>query len=59
MKRVYPYLNNPYKNNINTQNEQQDFLALIDEFVNQKQYVRITLLNWNEDGIKEIEGEPW
>ena len=57
MKRVYPYLNSPFKNNINTQNEQQDFLALIDEFVNQKQYVRITLLNWNEDGIKEIEGE--
>ena len=57
MKRVYPYLDNSYKNNINTQTEQQDFLALIDDFVNQKQYVRITLLNWNENGIKEIEGE--
>lgn len=57
MKKVYPYLDNPYRNNINEQTERQQFLSKIDDFINQKQYVRITLLNWQENGIKELEGE--
>ena len=57
MKKVYPYLDNPWGINYNTQKESRNFLKEIDSFVNQKQYVRITLLNWNEDGLKEIEGE--
>lgn len=56
-RKNYPWLNSPWVNNINEQNERLNFLSLIDNFVNQKQYVRITLLNWNEDGIKEIAGE--
>ena len=57
MKKVYPYLDNPWGINYNTQKENRNFLKEIDNFINQKQYVRITLLNWNEDGLKEIEGE--
>lgn len=57
MKKTYPYLDNPWGINYNTQQENKNFLKKIDNFLNQKQYVRITLLNWNEDGLKEIEGE--
>lgn len=57
MRKVYPYLNNPYGNNLNTQRDSRTFLQKIDDFVNQKQYIRITLLDWQENGIKEIEGE--
>lgn len=57
MRKTYPYLDNPWGINYNTQQDNANFLKQIDNFVNQKQYVRITLLNWQEDGIKEIEGE--
>lgn len=56
-RRSYPYLDSSYKNNINEQTSRRQFLQKIDDFLNQKQYVRITLLNWQEEGIKEIQGE--
>ena len=56
-RKNYPWLNSPWVNNINEQNERQNFLSLIDNFVNQKQYIKITLLDWQENGLKEIEGE--
>lgn len=57
MKREYPYLQFPYYENINDGADRRDFLSTIDNYVNQKQYVRITLLNWQENPIKEIAGE--
>lgn len=57
MRREYPYLQSPYYENEISAARRKNFLATINNFVNQKQYVRITLLNWNENPIKEIEGE--
>lgn len=57
MKREYPYLQSPYYEDAISGQERRDFLATIDNYVNQKQYVRITLLNWQENPLKEIAGE--
>ena len=57
MRKNYPYLQDPWYEDANGQKERRNFLALIDSFVNQKQYVKITLLNWLEEPLKEIEGE--
>lgn len=57
MKRVYPYLQDSYYEDYNTQKGRMNFLKQIDQFVNQKQYVKITLLDWQENPIKEIAGE--
>lgn len=55
--RVYPYLQNNYYENVNIAQDKRSFLSKLDKFVNQKQYVRITLLNWEEEALKEIQGE--
>ena len=57
MRKEYKYLQDPWYEDANGQRERRNFLALIDSFVNQKQYVKITLLNWSEEPLKEIEGE--
>jgi hypothetical protein len=57
MKRQYPYLLDPYYQDLNTTQQKQDFLSKLDDYVNQKQYIRITLLSWSELPIKEIQGE--
>ena len=57
MRKNYPYLSDSYYENANGIKQKRNFLSLIDDFVNQKQYIKITLLNWNEEPIKEIEGE--
>jgi hypothetical protein len=57
MKRQYPYLLDPYYQDLNTTQQKQDFLSKLEDYVNQKQYIRITLLSWNELPIKEIQGE--
>lgn len=57
MRKYYEYLQDSYHETFNDQRTRLDFLKEIDGFVNQKQYVRITLLNWNEEPLKEIEGE--
>ena len=55
--KQYPYLENPWYNTAEEQDDRQNFLIKIDDFVNQKQYVKLTLLTWDEEPIKEIEGE--
>lgn len=57
MRRFYPYLEDQTFDNVNIQAEKENFLASSTRFVNQKQYVRITLLNWAEEPLKEIQGE--
>ena len=56
-RKTYPYLQNNYYENTNIAQDKRSFLAKIDKFVNQKQYVKITLLNWKEEPLKEIQGE--
>ena len=51
-----PYLENPYVYNANVEQEKRHFLALLDNFVNQRQYINMTLLDWHERPIKEIDG---
>ena len=57
MRKEYPYLQDSWYEDANSQRQRRNFLATIDNFLNQKQYVRITLLNWTEEPIKEIQGE--
>lgn len=56
MRRQYEYLQDSYYEDLNSQKVRRNFLKQLDGFVNQKQYIRITLLNWNEEPLKEIEG---
>lgn len=56
MKRTYPYLQDSYIYNSKKELEKRNFLAKIDNFANQRQYVRLTLLSWTEEPIKEIQG---
>lgn len=56
LSQNYPYLESSYKYNLNEERQKQDFLAKIDNFVNQKQHINITLLDWEENPIKEIQG---
>lgn len=57
MRKNYPYLLDTAFEDANGLKQKTNFLQEIDNFVNQKQYVKITLLNWNEEPIKEIQGE--
>ena len=57
MRKIYEYLEDNYYEDANSQKQKRKFLSTLDDFVNQKQYVKITLLNWHEDPIKEIAGE--
>lgn len=57
MYRKYPYLQDSYYEDANTGVTRRAFLAKLDKFVNQKRYVRLTLLDWDENPIKEIQGE--
>jgi hypothetical protein len=45
MRKKYPYLEEPYVYNLNEEQEKRSILGLIDDFVNQRQYVNITLLD--------------
>ena len=57
MRRHYPYLQSPYNIDLNEYDRKNKFFQKIDQMVVHKQYVRITLLDWNENPIKEIQGE--
>ena len=58
LHKIYPYLQDSYVvRNENFDLQRRNFLSKIDDFVNQKQYVKITLLNWKEEPLKEIQGE--
>ena len=57
MRKTYPYLQNSY---VETELEgltRREFLAKLDDFINQKRYAKLTLLNWAEEPLKEIQGE--
>lgn len=57
MRRQYPYLQDSYVETESGALEKREFLAQLDDFVNQKRYARLTLLNWKEEPLKEIQGE--
>lgn len=57
MRRQYPYLQDSYVETESGALEKREFLAQLDNFVNQKRYARLTLLNWKEEPLKEIQGE--
>ena len=56
MRKTYPYLQNPYVTDLNVESQKRHFLSCIDDFVNQRQYVKMTLLDWEENPLKSIEG---
>ena len=51
-----PFLENPYNYNLNDEQNKRDILSLLDKVINQRQYVNITLLDWEERPLKEIDG---
>lgn len=57
MRRFYPYLLSPYNQNYNDTLEKAQFFQKIDKMIVHKEYVRITLLDWQENPLKEIQGE--
>jgi hypothetical protein len=57
MRRYYPYLQSPYSQNFNDDKSKAEFYQKVDSLLIQKQYVRITLLDWDENALKEIQGE--
>lgn len=57
MRRQYPYLQDSYIETESGALEKREFLAQLDDFVNQKRYARLTLLNWKEEPLKEIQGK--
>lgn len=57
MHKQYPYLQDSYIYKTDLEWENRSILKDIDNFKNQRQYVKITLLNWDEEPIKEIQGE--
>lgn len=56
MRKYYPYLQEQYVYNLNEEQNKRKFLAQLDNFVNQKQYIQMTLLDWEENSLKEIQG---
>ena len=57
MHKEYPYLQDSYVYHTDTERQKRLLLKDIEQQVNQKQYVKITLLDWEENPIKAIEGE--
>lgn len=57
MRKFYPYLRDAYLMNLDADKAKENFLAKINSFVNRKLYTKITLLDWQENPLKAIEGE--
>ena len=57
MYKHYPYLQDSYIFQTDIEREKRSILKDIDSFLNQRQYIKITLLDWDEEPIKAIEGE--
>ncbi len=57
MRKQYPYLEDAYYENAIIATKKRNFLSKLNDLVIQKQYVRITLLNWEEEPLKEISGQ--
>jgi hypothetical protein len=45
MRKIYPYLEESYYPNLNEEYKKQQFLYSLNKITNQKQYVKITLLD--------------
>ena len=57
MKKQYPYLQDSYfRTTLEEEREKRSILDDIQNFVNQRQYIKMTLLDWQERPIKDIEG---
>lgn len=57
MRRVYEYLQGPYISQSLTEvAKKNNFFTKIDKTLNQRQYVRVTLLDWDENPLKELQG---
>jgi len=56
MRKQYPYLQEQYVYNLNEEQTKRNFLEQLDDFVNQRQYVQMTLLDWEENPLKDIQG---
>ena len=56
MRKQYPYLEESYSPDLNEEQEKRHFLSQINDFVNQRQYINMTLLDWEENPLKEIDG---
>ena len=57
MRKFYPYLQDSRLGRFVAQRQNNNILAGIDDFINRKLYTKITLLDWEENPIKVIEGE--
>ena len=57
MKKQYPYLYDNYFSTAHDLLEKRTVLQDIDNFINQRQYIKITLLDWYEHPLREISGE--
>ena len=57
MKKQYPYLEDSYFYNTDVEREKRTVLEDIQNFANQRQYIKMTLLDWEEHPLREIEGE--
>lgn len=57
MRKTYPYLSNGYRETEEEGLTRREFLAQLDDIINQKRYAKLTLLNWAEEPLKEIQGE--
>ena len=55
--KTYPWTLDSYGYNANDIYTKYSLLSSIDGILNQRQYVKITLLNWDEEPIQEIQGE--
>lgn len=57
MRKFYPYLQDSRLGRFVAQQQNNNILSNIDDFINRKLYTKITLLDWAENPIKSIEGE--
>ena len=57
MRKKYPYLEDSYFYNTDIEKQKRTVLEDIQNFTNQRQYIKMTLLDWEERPLKEIEGE--
>lgn len=57
MRKFYPYLRDSYHETEEEGLTRREFLAQLDDIINQKRYAKLTLLNWAEEPLKEIQGE--
>ena len=57
MHKSYPYLQDSFIYNTNLETQKRSLLKKIEQQVVQRQYIQITLLDWDENPIKSLEGE--